>query len=72
MSSITIVLNLGIISSIRAPKRLVFPLDLVPATRRVLEPSIMKLNNPAAKELSILLFMYKGKVQGLSLWRRKA
>ena len=61
------ILNLGIISNIKLPSKDVLPELLVPATKIVLEPSIKKLNKPAAKPLSILYLINKGSVHGFSL-----
>src|SRR3989338_6839848 len=61
-----------IISVIIAPKKEVFPADLVPATRSVLEPSTRKLIIPAASGVIILFCMNRGSVHGLSLWRLNA
>jgi len=66
-SSITIILYLGIISSIKLPSRLVFPELLVPATRSVLLPSIRKLKSPAVNGLIILFWIKRGSVHGSSL-----
>ena len=54
------------------PKKDVFPADLVPATSKVLLPSIRKLIRPAANGVIILLSMNKVSVHGLSLFLLQA
>ncbi len=61
------ILVLGSISSMSAPRTLVFPDPLPPATSMLTLPSIMKESRPAASGSIILALTNRGRVHGLSL-----
>src|SRR3989338_3052935 len=71
VSSIVKTLYFLIISKSKEDKKEVFPELLVPAIKCARAPSIVKLRRPAPKGEIIPFFMNKGKVQGVSLCRRK-